>query len=57
MEFKRQDFFKLTKLLSEYWNTEDDLSSALAISDISFQIEETIIELAKQYELHYNFNF
>lgn len=51
MEFKRQDFFELTKLLNEYWNIEDDLSSALAISDISFQIEEMIIELAKQYEL------
>lgn len=51
MEFKRQDFFELTKLLNEYWNTEDDLSSALVISDISFQIEEMIIKLAKQYEL------
>lgn len=47
---RRNDFVDLTLLLLEYWSLEDDLSSAFANSEISFDIEEKIIELGNKYQ-------
>lgn len=48
--FKRQDFVELKKLLSEYFQTEDDLSNAFITNKLAFDIEEMIIRLAEEYK-------
>ena len=49
VDLKRKDFAELTLLLLEYWSLDNDLSAEKASEDISDEIEEKVIWLAKRY--------